>query len=189
MVRKTKTKQKWNKRTLWFINLRFVVVEDDKSNQFEHTLEEAIEATSELFKKMNAIKWYSNEFGIFIAIEIGKYQTILICLTGVSIMGAALENVNLSYVLPYAKCDLKLSLSEQGVLTSVSFLGIVSTSYLWGFLVDCWGRQKVLCAAAFCGFGFSFASGFATNISVLIFLRFMAGALWVDANISYTKTH
>lgn len=51
-------------------------------------------------------------------------------------MGAALENINLSYVLPYAKYDLKLSIAEQGALTSVSFLGIVSTSYFWGFLAD-----------------------------------------------------
>lgn len=102
---------------------------------------------------------------------------MLIVLTGLSIMGAALENVNLSYVLPYAKCDLKLSLAEQGVLTSVSFLGIVSTSYFWGFLADTWGRQKVLCVAGLCGFCLSFSSGFATNTTFLIILRFLAGAL------------
>lgn len=92
-------------------------------------------------------------------------------------MGAALENVSISYILPYAKCDLKLSLAEQGVLSSVSFLGIVSTSYFWGFLVDTLGRQKVLCVAALCGFCFSFLSGFATNTLIMIFLRFLAGAL------------
>lgn len=92
-------------------------------------------------------------------------------------MGAAVENVNLSYILAFAKCDLKLILAEQGVLTSVSFLGIVSTSYVWGFLADTWGRQKVLCVAGLCGFCFSFSSGFATDTTVLIVLRFLAGAL------------
>lgn len=66
--------------------------------------------------------------------EMGKYQIILIVLTGISIMGAALENVNFSYILPYAECDLRLTIAEQGVLASVSFLGIASTSYFWGFL-------------------------------------------------------
>lgn len=91
-------------------------------------------------------------------------------------MGAGLENVNISYILSYAKCDLKLSIGEQGVLTSVSFLGIVSTSYFWGFLADVWGRQKVLSVAALTGFCFSFTSAFATNTSVLIALRFLSGS-------------
>lgn len=91
-------------------------------------------------------------------------------------MGAALENINLSYVLPYAKCDLKLTIAEQGVLTSVSFLGIVSTSYFWGFLADTWGRKKVVSLGALCGFAFSLVSAFATNTTVLIALRFLAGA-------------
>lgn len=92
-------------------------------------------------------------------------------------MGAALENINVSYILPFAKCDLKLTIAEQGILSSVSFLGIVSTSYFWGFLVDTLGRQRVLCVAALSGFCFSFVSAFATNTLVLIFLRFLAGAL------------
>lgn len=92
-------------------------------------------------------------------------------------MGAALENVNISYVLPYAKCDLKLTLAEQGVLSSVSYIGMLSTAYFWGFLTDTMGRQKILCTAAFGGFFFSFISSFVTNTYGLIALRFLCGAL------------
>lgn len=102
---------------------------------------------------------------------------MLIALTGLSIMGAAVENVNISYISPYAKCDLKLTIAQQGVLSSVSFLGIVSTSYFWGFLADTWGRQKVLSVAAFGGFFFSLLSAFATNTEAVISLRFLAGAM------------
>lgn len=109
--------------------------------------------------------------------EIGKYQKILIILTGLSILSAGLENVNISYVLPYAKCDLKLTLSEQAVLSSVSYIGMLSTAYFWGFLTDNIGRKKVLCAASFGGFFFSFISSFVTNTYVLIALRFLCGAL------------
>lgn len=112
-----------------------------------------------------------------VSIEIGKFQRILIVLSGFSIMGATLENINFSYILPYAKCDMKLSIAEQGALASVSFLGIVSTSYFWGFLLDTWGRQKVLCVAAWLGFVCSFISSFSTNTIVFIGLRFLAGAL------------
>lgn len=93
------------------------------------------------------------------------------------IMGAVIENLNVSYIMPYAKCDLNLSISERGVLTSVSFLGIVSTSYFWGFLADTWGRQKVLSVSAFSGFILSFASAFITHFYGLVLFRFLAGAM------------
>lgn len=102
---------------------------------------------------------------------------MLIAFTGLAIMGAAVENVNISYITPYAKCDLKLTIGQQGVLASVSFLGIVSTSYFWGFLADTWGRQKVLTVAAFGGFFFSCISSFATNTYAVISLRFVSGAM------------
>ncbi|XP_031628109.1 synaptic vesicle glycoprotein 2B-like [Contarinia nasturtii] len=131
-----------------------IAVENDHGKEgVEHTLEEAIEAT-----------------------KIGKYQVILIVASGLSILGASIENVGISMILPYIKCDMRPTLAEMGVLSSVSFLGIVSTSFLWGLLLDTWGRKKVLCSAAFLGFAFSFPSAFATNTSLLIFLRFLAGA-------------
>lgn len=98
-------------------------------------------------------------------------------LTGLAIMGSVLENINISYILPYAKCDLKLTTSEQGILSSISFLGIVFTSHFWGFLADTWGRQKVIRVAAIGGCVFSTISGFAVNTAMLIVFRFLAGAL------------
>lgn len=79
--------------------------------------------------------------------------------------------------MPYAKCDLNLTPSEQGVLAAVSYLGIVSTSYVWGFLTDTWGRQKVLSVAALCGSFCSFVSAFLIDFRMLIAFRFLAGAM------------
>lgn len=94
-----------------------------------------------------------------------------------SLLGSAVENTSVSYILPYAKCDLKLTTEEQGLLSAVSYLGIVFTSHFWGFLADTWGRQKVLRVAAIGAFIFSFSSAFAVNTVSMILLRFFAGAL------------
>lgn len=102
---------------------------------------------------------------------------ILIVLVGLSLMGATVENMNISIVMSYVKCDLKLTVHEQGVLSSISFLGTLLTSYFWGFLTDTWGRRKVLAVGALGGFIFSFPSGLVTNIYVLIVLRFLSGAM------------
>lgn len=114
---------------------------------------------------------------LFFISEIGKYQAWLIFFTGFSIMGVSLENVSISYILSYAQCDLNFTTSQKGVLTAISFLGIVSTSYIWGFLVDTCGRQKILSISALCGFLFSFLSAFAPNFYTLVVFRFLAGAM------------
>lgn len=102
---------------------------------------------------------------------------ILIVWTALSVMGATMESLNFSYVMSYVKCDLKLSLAEQGVLSSISLLGTLLTSYWWGFLTDTWGRKNVLVVGALGGFLFSFPSGFATNTYAVIALRFLTGAM------------
>ena len=92
-------------------------------------------------------------------------------------MGSAFETTTISYILPYAKCDLNLTTEEQGLLSGISYLGIVFTSHSWGFLADVWGRQKVLRASAAGAFICSFLSAFAIDKVTLIILRFLAGAL------------
>lgn len=79
---------------------------------------------------------------MFVVLEIGKCQVILTIFTALSLVGSSIENTNVSYILPYAKCDLKLSIEEQGVLSGISYFGIVFSSHAWGFLADTWGNSS-----------------------------------------------
>lgn len=83
----------------------------------------------------------------------------------------------MSYVLPYAKCDLELTTRSQGLLSGISYFGVVISAHFWGFLADTWGRKKVLHVAATGGFFFSFLSVFSVNPISMILLRFLAGTL------------
>lgn len=78
----------------------------------------------------------------FLNLEIGKFQTILTILTGISMLGAAIENSAISYILPYAKCDLQLTTGEQGLLSAISYLGNVFSLHLWGFWPILGGDRK-----------------------------------------------
>lgn len=91
-------------------------------------------------------------------------------------MGSVSENISVSYILPQIRCDLNLSTAEQGVLSSISFVGIVVSSHFWGFLADTWGRQKVLRLSTLGGFIACFASAFAWDTWSMILLRFIGGA-------------
>lgn len=107
----------------------------------------------------------------------GKYQQMLIFFTGIGALGATVEMSNISIVMPNIKCDFNLTTAEQGLLSSVCFLGFISTSTLFGFLADAWGRKKVLTFGAFGGFVFAIASSFATNFYTLLVSRFLVGAM------------
>lgn len=102
---------------------------------------------------------------------------MLIVLTGLAALGGLIENLSIGVVMPYAKCDLDISTTQQGLLSSVSFFGIFATLHLWGYLADTYGRQKVLRACVTGGFIFSLMSAFAFDIVTLIVLRFLAGGL------------
>lgn len=108
-------------------------------------------------------------------VEFGKCQIILTILVGINLLGSTIENANISYILPYAKCDLQLSIREQGLLSGISYFGIVFASHLWGFFADTWGRKNVLRVAAAGAFICSFLSAFAVNMISMILLRFLAG--------------
>lgn len=92
-------------------------------------------------------------------------------------MGSTIENVGVAFVLPYAKCDLKMNTTEQGLISSVAFLGIVLGSHTSGILADTWGRRKTIRLAAMCATISALLSAFAMDAATMIVLRFLVGIL------------
>lgn len=151
---------------------------DINSDQRTFSLEEAIEIARKSFEKEHSFAEKNTGVFIFnVFLEVGKYQTFLIILTSLCLLGSSIENTNMSYITPYAKCDLGLTLQQQGLLSAISYVGNLCTSHLWGFLADTWGRQKVLRVAAAGAFGFACLSMLAINTISMIALRFFVGAL------------
>ena len=105
----------------------------------------------------------------------GFYQLRIFVIFGLSIYSMVMESTNLAYALPLAQCDLKMSLIEQGLANSVAHMGYFSTTYLWGFLSDTWGRRKVLLIAYIITFISSLLSSLSTSTLMMIITRFFAG--------------
>lgn len=92
-------------------------------------------------------------------------------------MGVVVENVNIGLIIAYVRCDMNISTLEQGLLSSVGYLGIVLSSHIWGFLADTWGRHKVLKVSLGGSFIFASLSAFSLNIMMLIITRLCVGIL------------
>lgn len=91
-------------------------------------------------------------------------------------MGVVVENVNIGFVMPYVRCDMSISTTEQGLLNSAGYVGIVITSHMWGFLADTTGRHNVLKYALAGSFICAALSAFSVNVAMLTVMRLLVGA-------------
>ncbi|XP_053686953.1 synaptic vesicle glycoprotein 2B-like [Sabethes cyaneus] len=107
--------------------------------------------------------------------KFGKFNYILIIISGTILTSVLLETLGISYVIPVAECDLLLTTKEKGVLSAVAFAGIIASSHLWGFLADTRGRKKVIVPTLFLTFAATIISSFTSNFWILTALRFFAG--------------
>ncbi|XP_045449416.1 organic cation/carnitine transporter 7-like [Melitaea cinxia] len=100
-------------------------------------------------KSLSLHKMKGSDMGVDLeeALEIcgaGKYQ-VFHCSLMVAILGAAiLEMIGCSFILPAAACDLELSNSIKGIITSIPNIGVIITAPFWGRAADTFGRKPVL---------------------------------------------
>lgn len=107
--------------------------------------------------------------------KFGIYNLFLITISGTILASVLLETLGISYVLPVAECDLLLTTKEKGVLSAISFAGIISSSHLWGFLADTRGRKTVILPTLFLAFASTVISSFTTNFWMITVMRFFTG--------------
>jgi MFS transporter, VNT family, synaptic vesicle glycoprotein 2 len=107
----------------------------------------------------------------------GKFNYILIILAG-GLMGVAfIELTSVNFILSVAQCDLNMTTSDKGLLSSIGYVGVILSSHLWGFLSDTKGRRKTLIASLLVAFVATLFSSFVNSFILLVFLRFVNGFL------------
>lgn len=90
-------------------------------------------------------------------------------------MGTVYETSTMSYILPSAECDLKLSLLDKGILNAITYAGMISSAVMWGYLADTKGRRNLLilgyAADTFCVLG----GAFSQNVIQLMVFKYLGG--------------
>lgn len=114
---------------------------------------------------------------LFDFLEFGKFNYLLITISGFSLTAVFAESCGISYVLPVSQCDLNLTTHQKGILGAVSLFGIICSSYIWGFLADTKGRQYVMRPTLLIAFVFSVLSSLTNSFTLFAILRFFVGFL------------
>ncbi|KAL9705705.1 hypothetical protein quinque_009223 [Culex quinquefasciatus] len=127
-----------------------------------------------VFPEKEAKRAHSFEEALELA-GFGRAQLILVILAGSSMMASINEAMGLSIILPASDCDLLLDPGEKGLIGGAIFLGIMASSYFWGYQADTRGRQLVLKYALFATSVCSVASSFVNDFGSLMALRFITG--------------
>lgn len=108
-------------------------------------------------------------------VGIGKY-TVLLILSGASVHFAADCGVQImSFIIPAASCDLKLSGYEKGILGAMGITGMLTSSHICGVLADVYGRRKVLVYSVILQAMICVVSSLAPNALTLMICWFLYG--------------
>lgn len=107
----------------------------------------------------------------------GKFNLFCLVAVGGCLMCVITESMCAMFITPAAQCDLNLSLGDKGLLYSAGFLGIVSSSYIWGYFADTKGRKNVILITLVFGAIISIIGSFITTTWLFILLRFWNGFL------------
>lgn len=107
----------------------------------------------------------------------GKYHYFLLFVTGLASMSVLVEAQCMGIVLPAARCDLNITIGEQGFINSVAYIGIIISSHFWGFMTDSWGRMKTLKITLLLSVVCSVISSLSLTSWMLLLSRFIVG-IW-----------
>uniref|UniRef100_A0A8I3PY63 SV2 related protein n=1 Tax=Canis lupus familiaris TaxID=9615 RepID=A0A8I3PY63_CANLF len=109
------------------------------------------------------------------AIGFGKFQWKLSVLTGLAWMADAMEMMILSILAPQLHCEWQLPSWQVALLTSVVFVGMMSSSTLWGNISDQYGRKTGLKISVLWTLYYGILSAFAPVYSWILVLRGLVG--------------
>ncbi|KAJ3627118.1 hypothetical protein MTP99_014522 [Tenebrio molitor] len=105
----------------------------------------------------------------------GRFNIILILISIPSGWSSIFETTTMSYVFPAAQCDLSLTLDNKGFLNAITYIGMISSAFIWGFLCDTLGRKKLLSIGLFLDSVFVLLSASSQNVTILILSKFLGG--------------
>ncbi|KAJ8718789.1 hypothetical protein PYW07_016345 [Mythimna separata] len=111
----------------------------------------------------------------------GLYNILLVMTCSLILLAIGVDLFGFSLVVA-AACDLKLTVPQKGILTSLPFVGILLVSYLWGYVSDTKGRRFTLVIPLLLSFILSCISSLSPHWLFLGLVKFLCVCFACAAN-------
>ncbi|XP_063705657.1 synaptic vesicle glycoprotein 2B-like [Culicoides brevitarsis] len=108
-------------------------------------------------------------------IGFGKVQIMCIFICGLILSAVINETMGMMMIITPSQCDLQLSSTAKGMVSSTGFIGIMIPAYMWGYLADTKGRKKIMLFSLFCSNVAAVCSSVAPTFTVFLICRFVVG--------------
>ncbi|XP_052869588.1 synaptic vesicle glycoprotein 2B isoform X2 [Anopheles cruzii] len=108
-------------------------------------------------------------------IGFGRTTLQVFIASSIVMMAVLNETMGISIVIPAAQCDLNLSSTDKGILSGVSFGGIIVSSHFWGYIADTKGRRSTLIVSLLLTATCALVSSFSINFTMMAVMRFLVG--------------
>ncbi len=120
---------------------------------------------------------YNNYEEVLKAVGFGLGHVLLLLGTGVALSSDAVEVLSISFALPIIRKPSELDIEnwQNGLLSSVIFIGMLIGGYAWGGIADISGRRLTLISSLTVNGLFGALSAFSPDFYVLLLLRFLSG--------------
>ncbi|XP_050218440.1 organic cation/carnitine transporter 7-like [Mercurialis annua] len=109
------------------------------------------------------------------AVGFGKFQGLVLVYAGLGSFSEAMEMMILSFVGPAVNAQWALSSSQESLLTSAVFAGMLLGAYSWGLISDNYGRRKAILGSTILTCGAGLLSTFSPNYTSLMIFRCLVG--------------
>ncbi|EDW06607.2 LOW QUALITY PROTEIN: uncharacterized protein Dmoj_GI11242, partial [Drosophila mojavensis] len=117
-----------------------------------------------------------NEFDtVMEQIGFGKVHCYIMLTLGLLQMLTIHETMGMGIIAPSAVCDLRMSLVQLSTITAAAFLGIICSSYFWGYITDKMGRRWILLHTISISNFCSIISMFMVSFTSFFVMRFLTG--------------
>ncbi|XP_013166998.1 PREDICTED: synaptic vesicle glycoprotein 2A-like isoform X2 [Papilio xuthus] len=112
----------------------------------------------------------------------GRYNYWMLCSCNLLILAMYLDIFGFSVALPAAACDMRLTITQQGLLSAVPLIGVMLSSYAWGLCADTLGRRRTLLIAMPIGAVMNLIASVAPTYASLAVLKFLSAGFTSSAN-------
>lgn len=105
----------------------------------------------------------------------GRFNVLLMFTSCICLISAMGQTTTMSLIFPSAHCDLNLSLADKGALNGITYVGMILSAIMWGFLADVLGRRNILFYGYLGTFVFDVVCGLSQDFWSLAFAKFCGG--------------